>query len=82
MFSTTTACPSERVMPSARSRAITSVAAPGPVGTISLTGRLGQACAPAREVRSRSGGAEQGTAQLVHDRSRDPSCLRRRAAMC
>jgi hypothetical protein len=47
MFSTTTTCPSPRDTPSARRRAITSVAAPGPVGTISLIGRAGQVCAPA-----------------------------------
>jgi hypothetical protein len=48
-FSTNIAWPSVRDTPSATSRAITSVAAPGPVGTISLIGRLGQvsACAPA-----------------------------------
>src|ERR1700722_9080377 len=52
-FSTNIGCPSVRDTPSAMSRAITSVAAPGPVGTISLIGRLGQvwllkvsACAP------------------------------------
>src|SRR5262245_54057145 len=42
MFSTTIAWPSVRDTPSATRRAITSVAAPGPVGTISLIGRLGQ----------------------------------------
>src|SRR5262245_210898 len=42
MFSTTIGWPSVRGAPSATGRAITSVAAPGPVGTISLTGRLGQ----------------------------------------
>src|SRR5262245_878683 len=42
MFSTTIGWPSVRDAPSATRRAITSVAAPGPVGTISLTGRLGQ----------------------------------------
>src|SRR5262245_44613487 len=47
MFSTTIAWPSVRDTPSATRRAITSVAAPGPVGTISLTGRLGQVWAPA-----------------------------------
>src|SRR5580692_10628867 len=41
-FSTNIAWPSVRDTPSAMSRAITSVAAPGPVGTISLIGRLGQ----------------------------------------
>src|SRR5580700_6125539 len=41
-FSTNIGCPSVRDTPSAMSRAITSVAAPGPVGTISLIGRLGQ----------------------------------------
>jgi hypothetical protein len=45
MFSTTIGCPSVRDTPSAKSRAITSVAAPGPVGTISLIGRLGHVCA-------------------------------------
>jgi hypothetical protein len=42
MFSTTIVWPSVRETPSATRRAITSVAAPGPVGTISLIGRLGQ----------------------------------------
>src|SRR5262245_22435330 len=42
MFSTTIGWPSVRDAPSATRRAITSVAAPGPVGTISLIGRLGQ----------------------------------------
>src|SRR5262245_31107143 len=42
MFSTTIGWPSVRDAPSATSRAIMSVAAPGPVGTISLIGRLGQ----------------------------------------
>ena len=42
MFSTNIAWPKVRDTPSATSRAITSVAAPGPVGTISLIGRLGQ----------------------------------------
>src|SRR5262245_7407151 len=42
MFSTTIGWPSVREAPSATRRAITSVAAPGPVGTISLIGRLGQ----------------------------------------
>src|SRR5215510_3267044 len=41
-FSTTTVWPRPREMPSLRSRAITSVAAPGPVGTTSLIGRFGQ----------------------------------------
>ena len=50
MFSTTIGCPSVFDTPSARSRAITSVAAPGPVGTISLTGRVGQAYASASPV--------------------------------
>ncbi|MGA8819761.1 MAG: hypothetical protein WB624_20935 [Xanthobacteraceae bacterium] len=47
MFSTNTGWPSVRETPSARSRAMTSVAAKGPVGTMSLIGRLGQlsACA-------------------------------------
>src|SRR5262245_23543509 len=42
MFSTTIGWPSVREAPSATRRAIMSVAAPGPVGTISLIGRLGQ----------------------------------------
>src|SRR5262245_30015577 len=42
MFSTTIGWPSVRDAPSATRRAIMSVAAPGPVGTISLIGRLGQ----------------------------------------
>src|SRR5215831_19153004 len=42
IFSTTIGWPSVREAPSATRRAITSVAAPGPVGTISLIGRLGQ----------------------------------------
>ena len=42
MFSTTIGWPSALDTPSARSRAMTSVAAPGPVGTISLIGRDGQ----------------------------------------
>jgi hypothetical protein len=42
MFSTTMGWSSFRETPSANIRAITSVAAPGPVGTISLNGRLGQ----------------------------------------
>jgi hypothetical protein len=42
MFSTTMGWSSLRETPSANIRAITSVAAPGPVGTISLNGRLGQ----------------------------------------
>src|SRR6202047_4716436 len=41
-FSTNIAWPNVCDTPSATSRAITSVAAPGPVGTISLIGRLGQ----------------------------------------
>ena len=44
-FSTNIAWPKVRDTPSATSRAITSVAAPGPVGTISLIGRLGQVSA-------------------------------------
>ena len=44
MFSTTIGCPSVRETPSLNSRAMTSVAAPGPVGTINLTGRCGQDC--------------------------------------
>ena len=43
MFSTTTGWPSRNETPSAMSRAITSVPAPGPCGTISLIGRFGQA---------------------------------------
>ena len=45
IFSTNIAWPKVRDTPSATSRAITSVAAPGPVGTISLIGRLGQVSA-------------------------------------
>src|SRR5215468_3296479 len=44
-FSTTTVWPRARETPSLRRRAITSVAAPGPVGTRSLIGRFGQLCA-------------------------------------
>ena len=47
MFSTNTVWPSVRETPSARSRAMTSVAEPGPVGTMSLIGRLGQLSASA-----------------------------------
>src|ERR1041385_9059992 len=58
-FSTTTAWPSPRVTLSAIRRAITSVAPPGPVGTMSLIGRLpGQLCAyaacPASDTQARA----------------------------
>jgi hypothetical protein len=45
MFSTNIGRPIVRDTASAISRAMMSVAAPGPVGTISLTGRLGQVSA-------------------------------------
>src|SRR5580692_9222226 len=47
MSSTNIGWPSVFDTPSAMSRAITSVAAPGPVGTISLIGRVGHDCAVA-----------------------------------
>ena len=48
MFSTNIGCPIVRDTPSASNRAMTSVEAPAPVGTISLMGRLGQLSARAK----------------------------------
>jgi hypothetical protein len=54
MFSTTMDWSSFRETPSANIRAITSVAAPGPVGTISLSGRFGQLCALTSTARTQT----------------------------
>src|SRR5689334_8202944 len=67
MFSTTIGWPRLRLTPSARSRAITSVAAPGPVGTISFTGRVGQLCADAPAEKPSTA---QQTANFTHARTR------------
>src|SRR5262249_58067205 len=62
-LSITTGWPSTAVMRSAVSRARMSVGPPGPAGTTSLMGRLGEVCALAGTVAGKGrggGGAERG----------------------
>ncbi len=66
MFSTTIDCPSVRETPSPSSLAMTSVAAPGPVGTISLMGRLGQLWRSGRDDRFDHDNAEQRAEKRFH----------------
>src|SRR5262245_6814662 len=87
MFSTTIGWPSVRDAPSATRRAITSVAAPGPVGTISLTGRLGQvwafavAASTTTPQHSNARKRDLTASHLVSDRAqaRSPVCVGRGA---